>query len=80
MINVKVRWFAAFREATGVSVESVATEATQPAALYEQMKNQHERLGERGAALVAINDEISQWDTTLKADDEILFFPPVAGG
>jgi molybdopterin converting factor small subunit len=30
--------------------------------------------------MVAINDEMSDWNATLGDDDEVLFFPPVAGG
>jgi molybdopterin converting factor small subunit len=80
MITVSVRWFAAFREATGVSTEPVTSVAVCPADLFEEMKTRHQGLGDRGAALVAINDEISDWDTQLQDGDEILFFPPVAGG
>jgi molybdopterin converting factor small subunit len=29
---------------------------------------------------VAINDELADWNVTLTAGDEVLFFPPVAGG
>jgi len=29
---------------------------------------------------VAINDELAPWDVRLSAGDEVLFFPPVAGG
>ena len=29
---------------------------------------------------VAIDDELADWNVTLKAGNEVLFFPPVAGG
>jgi molybdopterin converting factor small subunit len=29
---------------------------------------------------VAINDEMSGWDAPLADGDQVLFFPPVAGG
>jgi molybdopterin converting factor small subunit len=29
---------------------------------------------------VAINDELADWNVGLTNDDEVLFFPPVAGG
>jgi molybdopterin converting factor small subunit len=29
---------------------------------------------------VAINDELADWNVVLTAGDEVLFFPPVAGG
>jgi molybdopterin converting factor small subunit len=37
-------------------------------------------LRSQAAALVAINDEMSTWEKPLNEDDEVLFFPPVAGG
>jgi molybdopterin synthase sulfur carrier subunit len=30
--------------------------------------------------MVAINDEMSDWNAALTDGDEVLFFPPVAGG
>ena len=32
------------------------------------------------SSLVAINDEMVQWDSPFSDGDEVLFFPPVAGG
>ena len=32
------------------------------------------------ASLAAVNDEMAQWDSAISEGDEILFFPPVAGG
>ena len=32
------------------------------------------------AALVAINDQMADWASPLSDADEVLFFPPVAGG
>jgi len=44
------------------------------------MAEKHLSLRTQAAALVAINDEMSGWETALNEDDEVLFFPPVAGG
>jgi molybdopterin converting factor small subunit len=30
--------------------------------------------------MVAVNDEMASWDSSLSDGDEVLFFPPVAGG
>lgn len=34
----------------------------------------------RDKLLVAVNQEMSPWDTHVKDGDEIAFFPPVTGG
>ena len=35
MKTVSVKWFAAYREATGIATESIATPANTPAELFE---------------------------------------------
>lgn len=80
MKQVHVRWFAAYRDLTGVESETLDTEATTPAALFDELKGRHPRLGTRNAALVAINDEMSDWSSPLNPGDTVLFFPPVSGG
>ena len=44
------------------------------------MAEKHVNLHTEAAALVAINDEMTGWETILNESDEVLFFPPVAGG
>ena len=44
------------------------------------MADKHTSLKTEAAALVAINDEMAGWETALSEGDEVLFFPPVAGG
>jgi len=48
--------------------------------LFEEMKTRHPALASARGAKVAINDELADWNSTLKDGDKILFFPPVAGG
>jgi molybdopterin converting factor subunit 1 len=80
MKHIRVRWFAAFREATGTTEETVSTEAESAGALFDQLKGEYSTLRSREGAMVAINDSISNWDAEVKDGDEVLFFPPVAGG
>jgi molybdopterin converting factor subunit 1 len=75
-----VRYFAAFREAAGIESESVETSAATAAELFEECSGRHESLQSFSASLVAINDEMSTWEAVLSDGDEVLFFPPVAGG
>lgn len=79
-MQIKVRYFAAFREATGMEAETVESSSTTPAELFDECGVRHESLQKYSSSLVAINDEMSDWATSLKDGDEVLFFPPVAGG
>lgn len=79
-MKVTVRYFAAFREATGLETEAVETGAASTGALFAECRERHPGLVTWEASLVAINDEMAQWDSPVSDGDEILFFPPVAGG
>ena len=78
--TINVRYFAAYREETGIGSETVNTGAGTPAELFAECSARHEGLQSYSAALVAINDEMSDWNAALSEGDEVLFFPPVAGG
>lgn len=79
-MQIKVRYFAAFREATGLESETVQSNAGTPAELFGECSSRHESLQKYTSSLVAINDEMSDWTTAMNEGDEVLFFPPVAGG
>ena len=75
-----VRYFAAFRELTGTEVETVETSAASPSVLFSECAARHEGLQKFTSSMVAVNDEMVGWDSPLSDGDEVLFFPPVAGG
>lgn len=79
-MQVRVRYFAVFREVTGVETEVVDTGASSARELFSQMADRHADLHFEAAALVAVNDVMADWETALSEGDEVLFFPPVAGG
>ena len=79
-MKIGVRYFALFREQAGCDAESVEWAGGTAAELFQLMAERHPLLRNQAAALVAINDEMSDWTSTLKEGDEVLFFPPVAGG
>jgi molybdopterin converting factor small subunit len=79
-LKTKVRYFALFREQVGYESEIVDWSGGTATELFQMMAEKHSALKTEAAALVAINDEMAGWETALGEDDEVLFFPPVAGG
>jgi MoaD family protein len=79
-VKNKVRYFALFRDQTGRESEHVEWPGGTAAELFQLMADKHTSLKTEAAALVAINDEMAGWEVTLSEGDEVLFFPPVAGG
>jgi molybdopterin converting factor subunit 1 len=79
-LKTNVRYFALFREQAGCGAESVEWDGGTAAELFQMMAGKHAKLKTEAAALVAINDEMVGWETLLVEGDEVLFFPPVAGG
>jgi len=79
-MKITVRYFAAFRETAACDTESLETGATSPAELFGECAERHSGLQNYSSSLVAINDEMAGWDALLNDGDEVLFFPPVAGG
>ena len=80
MINVTARYFAAFRERAGRDAEALDTNARTAAELYGELARKHGFADSMTRCKVAINDELADWNVQLTAGDEVLFFPPVAGG
>jgi len=79
-LKTKVRYFALFREQAGCAAEWVEWPGGTASELFQMMTEKHSALKTEAAALVAVNDEMTDWETPLNEDDEVLFFPPVAGG
>jgi len=80
MNTVHVRYFALYRAATGVAEESVETSARTARDLFGEMVGQHPGLAHYAQCMVAVNDQLSGWETELADGDKILFFPQVSGG
>jgi molybdopterin converting factor small subunit len=80
MKQVTVRLFAAFREAAGFDTLAHATGAETVAELFAELCAAHPGLRAEAAALVAINNCMADWESPVGDGDEVLYFPPVAGG
>ncbi len=79
-MQVKVGYFALFREQAGCQSEALEWTGGTARDLFVWVATIHPALTAETAALVAVNDEMVNWATKIKAGDEVLFFPPVAGG
>jgi molybdopterin converting factor subunit 1 len=80
VIEVKARYFAAFRERAGLDAERLSTSARTAAELYAELARRHGFADSMTRCKVAVNDELAHWQVELSSGDEVLFFPPVAGG
>lgn len=80
MKQVKVRFFAAFREAAGVETVNTQSATGTVGELFAELAQTYTGLQHESASLVAVNDQMVSWDSPFEQHDEVLFFPPVAGG
>lgn len=79
-MKTKVRYFALFREQAGLESETVEWQGGSTADLFHVISEMHTGISGNGASLVAVNEEMASWETFVAEGDEVLFFPPVAGG
>lgn len=82
MMRVRVRLFAAFREAAGAGVVEVELdEGATVAALCEALARKVPTLaGAGGAMVVAQGGEFVSQDAFVRRGADLAVFPPVAGG
>ena len=79
-IDVTARYFAVFRERAGCETEAVSTSSRTAAELFGEVAERHGFADARERCKVAVNGALAGWESALKNGDEVLFFPPVAGG
>jgi molybdopterin synthase sulfur carrier subunit len=79
-LTVTIRYFAALREARGLSQETLTTTATTPRDLYADLNAQYDLSLPTDMLQVAINHRFVDWETPLCPNDTVIFIPPVAGG
>jgi molybdopterin synthase sulfur carrier subunit len=81
-MQVRVRLFAALREATGRSDLALELPAgSTPEDVFRQLATEHPALGPRRKSLAtAVNRRYARFDAPLREGDEVVFIPPVSGG
>lgn len=85
-MKVKVLFFASLREQLGTPAMDVELPpgVTTVGALRAHLRSRggawESTLGEKKALRMAVNQEMVQAASPLKAGDEVAFFPPVTGG
>lgn len=83
---VTLLYFASLREAVGVSREqvSLASGSSTVSAVVEELRQRDARWTEAFAPdktwRVAVNQQMANASTPVRAGDEVAFFPPVTGG
>ncbi len=83
---MKILYFAWLRQKVGHGEETielpadVTTISTLVEWLVTRGENYQDAFKDTTAIKVAINQEFSDFDATIKSGDEIAFFPPVTGG
>ena len=77
--SLRQSWCAS-SERAGRDSERVSTDARTAADLYGELARRHGFADSMTRCKVAINDELEDWNAALSPGDEVLFFPPVAGG
>ena len=80
MLTLHVQYFAILREQRGLTQETLATAATSPAALYDELRTRHAGTLPADRIRAAVNDEFVPATAPLREGDRVVFIPPVAGG
>ena len=81
---IEVLYFAWVRERIGLPRERVETGAATVAALVEELRAREPRyaaaFADVSALRVALDQELSSFDSPLAGVREVAFFPPMTGG
>ena len=81
-VEVSVRFFAAYREVTGLGAATIRLPAGATVAdLVARVMEAHPQLAaHRDSMILAVNREFADIGTELRAGDEVALLPPVSGG
>jgi MoaD family protein len=77
---INVRYFAALREQSQKSMETIDKDYQTPKDLYQDLSERYNFSLDFKQIQVSVNGEYKQWDFQLSPNDLVVFIPPVAGG
>lgn len=81
---IDVLYFAWVRERIGLPREQVETDAATVADLVAELRAREERyavaFSDLSALRVAVDQDLTDFDASLKGVREVAFFPPMTGG
>ncbi|MFN8671878.1 MAG: MoaD/ThiS family protein [Candidatus Sericytochromatia bacterium] len=80
MIKINIEYFAKLKDERKLKKEVFETESKTLLDLYKELQFKYHFSLDYTALKVALNDEFSEWDNTIKDNDIVVFIPPVAGG
>jgi molybdenum cofactor guanylyltransferase len=78
--NLRVRYFAAMKDAAGKPAEEIRSYARTAGDLYNELNQKYQFPLRHDLVRVAVNGSFQAADVILSPGDEIVFIPPVAGG
>jgi molybdopterin synthase sulfur carrier subunit len=78
--DVTIVYFAALRDAAGMSTECVETSAPDLRTLYSELQVRHALPFPVRQLRVAVDGEFAKWEDVPRDGTEIAFIPPVSGG
>ena len=80
LADVTIVYFAALRDAAGMSTERVETSAPDLRALSNELQARHALPFPVRQLRVAVDGEFAKWEDVPRDGSEIAFIPPVSGG
>lgn len=80
MKQIKIQYFAVFREQSGLGEESIQTSSVTVGDLYTELGLKHHFSLPASIVRASINLEFRPLGFELQDGDTVVFIPPVAGG
>jgi len=79
-MQIQIKYFAALREQVDKEEETVTTESSTAAELYDELQIKYHLTVPKENVGVAINGQLRSLNFPLSTGDTIVYIPPVSGG